>query len=679
MGKIWVENKATGPRVIGGELLQPGEGAFVEDGGVPDAPQAKTATQVFVNAGQLATLPYLGDGVSVVCGGVNHFWAGTSYLPAVTAIDTDQGGLKVGSALVDLWMPDASLQQGSIVLREIQAAHEAVNADWTPTHFCDPSAMVDGTGTYASPYQVSQLAAIFTGRKKSVTLGMKRGGVYRGVVSLGQNGVSGVGGDGLDGEYFQIVPYGDHPRLPMFIASQNRTDWISQGDGTWVMVLSGFANQNAAERDVVQNYTRLLRVSSLAILKASNGGTQFNTYAAGKLTITIKPYDKEDPNLGQVEILDNDVAFRVVAHADGTRSGGIQLHGLHIEGSRNSALLVACNAAASGVVVNQCVTGNTGVDYNANLGMDGIIVNGNADAARLLRLAVTNNYAFNVRNNVVELSFIDWAVVEGNNGRNIGGAGLECWDAVSNTKYRFNKVYGDPDNSYRLTLGTVAGCGFWSAGQTDADAVDAGGTKNVNLECAFNYFQDTARAWKLVSGTGHKIHHNTHYVKNSRGATGLSNFEGGVTQGANTLTINHSNNLYLCNNASDGYQFMNLAAAAHISAGNNNYYMSPLGSCSFRVAGSTKFALEDWVTAMGGSIDTAAKVGPGLTGTPATWSVPYNSVMLDHMGRPAANSALRGKGMSGLTSTENGVAMPYTRDLEGKVMSTAAPTVGCYA
>ncbi|WP_271008619.1 hypothetical protein [Paucibacter sp. B51] len=36
MGKVWVENKASGPRVIGGVLLQPGEGAFVEDGGAQE-------------------------------------------------------------------------------------------------------------------------------------------------------------------------------------------------------------------------------------------------------------------------------------------------------------------------------------------------------------------------------------------------------------------------------------------------------------------------------------------------------------------------------------------------------------------------------------------------------------------------------------------------------------------
>lgn len=584
-----------------------------------------------------------------------------------------------GINLLNIWTPDAAIQSASDVMREIKDAHASVKADWVPTHFCDPSATVDGSGTYSSPYQVSQLAAIFTGRKKSVTLGMKRGGVYRGTVSLGQNGVSGVGGDALDGEYFQIVPYGDHPRLPMFIASQNRKDWVDIGNGVYAITLSGFANQGVAERDVFQNYMRLLRVTSLTALQASSGGTQFNSYSGGVLTIYIKPYAGENPNLGQIEVGSNDVGFRLVIHADSTRTGGVQVHGLHIEGSRNSALLVVSNAAASGVVVNQCVTGNTGVDNNNGLGMDGIIVNGFTDAARMQRLAVTNNYAFNVRNNAVEVSYADGAVVESNKSRNVGGASIiECWNSVSNIKVRFNSGIGDPDNSYRQTLGAFANCGFWSAGQTDGDVVDAGGTKNVNNEFTFNYVQDSARCWKMVSGTGHKIHHNTHYIKSPNGKPGASNFEGGVTQGSNTLTINHTNNLYLSNNTSEGYQFMNLTAAAHV-AGNNNYYMSPLGSCSLRVAGSTKFALEDWVTAMGGAVDTASKVGPGLTSVPATWSVAYNSVMVDHSGRPVSNSALRGKGLSGLVSVENGVSLPYIRDNEGKPMSTSLPTVGCFA
>lgn len=46
MGKIWVENKAAGARVIGGDLLLPGEGTFVEDGGVPGPPTPSVPVSV---------------------------------------------------------------------------------------------------------------------------------------------------------------------------------------------------------------------------------------------------------------------------------------------------------------------------------------------------------------------------------------------------------------------------------------------------------------------------------------------------------------------------------------------------------------------------------------------------------------------------------------------------------
>lgn len=85
MAKTWVENTASGPRVIGGKLCQPGEGNYVDNGPLAVLEPIKSARRLTVTPDQLAALTtYQGDGVTVYCAGIPYFWNGSSYASLVS-------------------------------------------------------------------------------------------------------------------------------------------------------------------------------------------------------------------------------------------------------------------------------------------------------------------------------------------------------------------------------------------------------------------------------------------------------------------------------------------------------------------------------------------------------------------------------------------------------------------
>lgn len=63
MAKRWVVNSATGPRHIGGKLLQPGEGTFVDDGPLNAPAQAVVVAGAGISDDALAALALAGTPV----------------------------------------------------------------------------------------------------------------------------------------------------------------------------------------------------------------------------------------------------------------------------------------------------------------------------------------------------------------------------------------------------------------------------------------------------------------------------------------------------------------------------------------------------------------------------------------------------------------------------------------
>ncbi|CAB4158452.1 hypothetical protein UFOVP708_4 [uncultured Caudovirales phage] len=617
---------------------------------------------------------------------------GASDAPATALLRQSQSSGAVlgagGITCVDSWVSDTALQQAVQVTKDIASVSANLRSEWGPTRFLDLSATTPGTGTIRQPWTPAQInAGALLGRQRSVTLGVRRGSSFRGLLNFGVQGSSGIGGDALDGGALIICPYGDHPRLPTIYGSVVRTDWVSVGNGVWVITMDGFANLAAAERDVFQNNARLLRVTSQAALAAASGGVQLSEFSAGRLTISIKPFDGENPNLGQIEVQAIEVAFRVVIHNDGARTGNVQIHGIHSSGARNTCMQVQINAAARGLLVNNCIYTNSGTDTrDLSIAHDGLSIYGLTSAARITDVTVSNGYAGNVINNAIEFAHVDGALTEGNLARNTGGACIvEFWDNCRNTTTRFNQGFGDPLHPRRRILGQVASAGFWLVHQTDGGVADTGIAHNNNHDVHHNYIEGSMRCWQFRGGTGIRVHHNTYRVRWAN-PTGFSNVEGGLTTGGQAVTINHSNNAYVLDvggtaESNDGIQFLRLAAAAGYS-GNNNVYMGPAGACSWWVNGNSRLFLSDFVTDVGGSQDTASRTNP-VNSTSAgggAFSVPFSTVMLDDDGRPLGhNSNLRNRGVSGLTTTVNGNAVPYLQDLEGKPMSAAFPSIGCYA
>ena len=603
---------------------------------------------------------------------------------ATGALRGSDGGL----VLPGLWSPDAVLTQANQVTLDVIKTSGQISNEWGPTHYLDLGATTPGTGTLRQPWTPAQInAGAMLGRQKNVTLGVKRGSVFRGALNFGVQSVSGVGGDALDGGAFIICPYGDHQRLPVVYASAALRGWVSAGNGAWAISLSGYGSLAAAERDVFQNNARLLRVTSLAALNASSGGAQFNEYAAGILTIYIKTFDNEDPNLGQCEVQLLDVAMRLVIHSDGGRTGNVQIHGLHASGARNTCMQIQTNAAARGLIVNNCIYTNAGTDTrDLSIAHDGLSIYGLTSATRITDVSVTNGYAGNIINNAIEYSCVDGALTEGNLARNIGGASIvEFWDNCRNTTTRYNRGIGDPMHPQRRILGQVASAGFWLVNQTDGGAADTGNAHNNTHDVYMNYIEGSMRCWQFRGGTGIKVHHNTYRARWAN-PTGLANVEGGLTTGGQTPTINHSNNAYILDvggaaNVNDGIQFLRLGTATGYT-GNNNVYMAPAGACSWWINGTTRLFLSDYVADLGGAQETASRTNivNSTSAGGGVYGVNISTTMLDDDGRPIGHSSiLRNRGVASLTTTVNGNAIPYLRDLDGRPMSTTNPTIGCFA
>jgi hypothetical protein len=610
------------------------------------------------------------------------------FSPVTQSARTGNLQLPNGNMLLPAWVTDTAQQQATQVVKDIAKISNNLRNEWIPTLFLDLSATVSGSGTLRSPYSPAQInSGILNGRQRHVALGIKRGTSFRGTLSFGTQSVNGTGGDALDGGAFLICPYGDSQLLPTIYGSRNNNAWAAQSQGVWRLDIPGQTSLALAERDVFQNNVRAFRLNSLALVQASTGGTQFNSFANGVLSIFFKPYDGEDPNLGQVEVPFSDVAFRFVIHSDGSRSGNVHIHGIHASGARNTAMQIQTNAAARGLIVNNCIYTNAGTDTrDLTIAHDALSIYGLTSLARITDVTVSNGYAANVINNAVEVAHVDGVLCERNLSRNIGGSAIiEWWDNCRNTTTRYNYGYGDPVHPQRRILGQVASAGFWLANQTDGGVADTGNTHNNNHDVYMNYMEGSMRGWQFKGGTGIKVHHNT-YTCRWANPTGFSNVEGGITTGGQTPTINHSNNAYVLDssvaNLNDGIQFLRLSTATNYS-GNNNVYMAPGGACSWWLNGNTRLFLSDFVTTdLAGAQEGASRTNP-VNSTSAgggVYSTQISTGMLDSSGRPASfNSILRNRGLSGLTTTVNGNAVPYTRDIEGSAMSLTFPTIGCFA
>lgn len=536
----------------------------------------------------------------------------------------------------------------------------------TPTIYVDPSASASaGRGSYRHPYTTAaEIMARCAGNMAGQTLGFRRGTTLRHSSLI-------IAAMGAAGGMFTLCPYGDAQDLPIITGGAVITTWTlyDSARNIWAYTVG------STEHDVWQSDRRLLKVTwdtdAATTLAAAAGRSTYHSNV-----LYIKPYDGENPNLGQVEVSAADYAM-LLAYPDVATSGYIAVCGLDIRKARNHALSVAAagngtiTAASTIQVVGNRLSG-AGVDNGANLGRDGISIYGPSDSVRLSGVYVAGNYVEDCLNNACELGGTTGAVVEFNKAQSLGGNGVvELWASNDTASARYNWCDTMSTNgrvNTNLSAGGVWFANYYYDGASWGNSTDSGNTKNHDNQAYFNIIiRPRNRGMKASGGTGHAFRHNTVIVDPDTTDPGDTNASmGWVTEGTATNGfLDISNNLFFWTPGTAPHRYAQMAridntlgSAKSIPTGDYNVYFTwwGAGDGGFRYNAATQASFTDYKSAVSSySLDQHSLASTKYTGGTLTLtSLGFDAVSMT----PLAAAASVASGLSTVgTMYQDGV--PY--------------------
>lgn len=457
----------------------------------------------------------------------------------------------------------------------------------TPTLFFDPTATSSaGRGTYRNPYTTqAELMAAIKGDMAGHVVGFKRGTTLR---VTGTNGLQ-LTFHGAADDPVILCPYGEAEALPIITGGAVVTSWtlVDAGANIWSYPIG------ATEHDVWQDDVRLWKKTwntSAVNTLTQEGDSTFNSG-----TLYIRPYNGENPTLGQMEVSVVDYTLRA-QYSDVAATGNIWLTGLDVRKSRNSNLCVvkagiASIATCDNIIIAGMRVSGAGVDNTAGLGRDNILLWGPSNGIRMTGVQVVGNYCEDGLNNPIEFSNTDGAVIEHNKGYNYSGNGIEVWASNQNAMIRYNWMdlgtAREPSGTRVRIQSGLGGGGCWLHNlEGDGETPDTTNSKNSGNTIAFNLFSRIrVRAIYLTGGggTGNKIYHNTGFFDDAVTAYGLTSSASGWFVGAPGFSVPNgwvdiSNNLFFWKDTGTRYPSVvrsntPLGVNAAVPTGNNNIYM----------------------------------------------------------------------------------------------------------
>jgi hypothetical protein len=390
----------------------------------------------------------------------------------------------------------------------------------TPTMFFDPSATSSlGRGTFANPYTTqAELMAAVSGNMAGQVIGFKRGTTLRATGSAGLN----LDLYGTSAKPVIFCPYGDAEALPIITGAAIYTDWTVEDAGANIWKRTIGATEHDCWQDDVRLWKKTWDTNAVTTLIA-DGTSTYNSSV-----LYIRPYNGENPNLGQMEVSVCNYALNI-NYSNVAASGHIHLVGLDVRKARYNALVVgrpatfAAIEAVDDVQIVGCRASGAGVDGSGLSGSDAIIVNGVGDAAglRMTNLYIAGNYLTDALNNAVELSGTSGAILERNTSYNVGGYSLvELWSSNDTCQIRYN--VGERSSTVgRISATNYGNGGVWfgnyyeSGGSWDTDdgsgaLGDATQAKNFSNAAYFNLIiAPRIKGMYATGGTEHKFWHNT--------------------------------------------------------------------------------------------------------------------------------------------------------------------------
>ncbi len=538
-----------------------------------------------------------------------------------------------------------------------------------PTLFFDPTASTSlGLGTLRNPYTTqAQLQGAISGDMTGQVLGFKRGTTLR---VTGTNGLL-LAVYGTAANPFTMCPYGDAEALPIITAGEV-VAWTIEDAGANIWKTTQASNTDAWQDDV-----RLIKktYSASAVATLTTEGT--STYTG--TTLYIRPFNGENPNLGQMEVAVSDTTL-YLQYANVAATGHIHVAGLHTRKSRNNCFRVGRGSYGSiSTVDNISIVGcrSDGAGRDVAGGNDGFIVYGSNDSHRLSNLYMAGNYTEDVVNNAYEVANISGAVLEHNRCYDVRGNGIEMFQSNNDVICRYNYLdylkgsLGRPHTS-------PGGLGI-RFGNTDESTGlnDAGNTKNANNVVVFNLItRYYGNAVYIEGGTGHKYQHNTSYEDPDFTRPGVDTTGGGWYTSGNAATgfIDISNNIFYTKHGIRTYRYTTwgrvntnpLSAAASVPSGNNNVYFNDSaaadGSFVYNGAGQTNITTYKAALAAYGMDQNSLTGDVGTGATLTATSLGFNETTY----RPLAAA------IAGLT-TLTGIG---TRYQDGMPYVAASCTIG---
>ena len=551
----------------------------------------------------------------------------------------------------------------------------------TPTLYFDPGAgqTSRNIGTYQNPYTtLAQVQSRCSGFMGGQVLGVKRGAVVRGQLSLSCYGASGAP--------FVIAPYGDALAMPLFSGGVVRMGWTPYSGDTRLWQLSGLTQAV----DVFETGQRLFAVTGanlaakIAALQAFIAAPIANTPGAFTLDGSVLYawfQDGSNPNLGQVETAEGASAI-LVSYPDLTATGFITVAGMGAIMTRYSAIsMVPANFsgshAPSGLQVVACQAGRTGAQLGTGLSADAVMVYGIDDAHRVSGLYIAGNYAFDTLNNAYEVAAVSSGTIERNIGWNAGGNSIvEMWALCSNLTVQFNRGYNDPLAGRRLSSSYHNG-GIWRTNYSAVDGSASDNTKSGANVVRFNYIQDPGNnGIDILGGTGDRYYNNTVAAQRQGWASGW--YVHGAGASGHALT----NNLFVNAAPGVGFTFFGTVDAGVTAPGldGNGYanLTNPSGSGgAWRGGANQYYDIGSWRTATGGEAHSRATLGD-TSGTAFGFSPLTSSVLSAGAGYGGvadytlSNSVAKGGG-------QTIVASGPTADIDGRAIANPAePNIGCW-
>ncbi len=551
----------------------------------------------------------------------------------------------------------------------------------TPTLYFDPGAAATSRnlGTYQNPYTtLAQVQARCAGFMGGQVLGIKRGGIVRGTLSLSCYGASGAP--------FVIAPYGDALAMPLFSGGVIRTGWGAYSGDARIWQLNGITQVV----DVFENGQRLFAVTGanlaakIAALQAFIAAPVTETAGAFALdgaTLYVWLRDAASPNLGQVETAEAANAI-LINYPDVAGTGFVTVAGMAGVMSRYSAISlnpanVSGMHAPSGLQVVACQAGRTGAQLNTSLSADAFQVYGIDDARCVSGLYVGGNYAFDTLNNAYEVAAVSSGTIERNIGWNAGGNSIvEMWALCSGVTVQFNRGYNDPIASQRLSSSYHNG-GVWRTNYSNVAGSAADDAKSGGNVVRFNYIQDPGNnGLDVLGGSGDSYYNNT--IVGQRQGWGNGWYVRGAGASGHSLT----NNLFVSAAAGTNFVFfgqIDTGVPTPSLDGNAYANLTNLTGSggAWRSGGSQYYDIGSWRTATGGEAHSRATLGDATGAAFGFGGTPLASLTASTGYSGPADYALTG-------SIAQGSGRPLAAgaplcDIDGRAIANAsAPNIGCW-